>query len=79
MAGKEQIRKMYEKLLRMTKYYMYYAYQFQGCNTNEDLTDKKKKLWQEFLGEFHFLNFFPQDCLNLAYQDNCQKIKSKKH
>lgn len=79
MTKRERIKNIYKELLRMTKYYTYYASQFQDCNTTEALNNKKKKLWHEFLSEFHFLNFYPEDCLNLAYQDNCQKINSKKH
>lgn len=77
MTNKERIKNLYQQLLRMSKYYSYYAYQLQDCNTKKALSEKKTQLYKEILCEFHFLGFYPEDCLKLAYHDNYQKIKFK--
>lgn len=82
MEKPTKAQKLYYMFLRFTRAYNYYNYYFESYQTIAELDRENAKLYNEYLQEFHFLNFYPKDCLTLAYQDKAEeitvKIKSKK-
>lgn len=74
MKNKERMIQIYKSLLRTTKTYADYISHFQNMATLEQVDTVKNTIHQQILSNFYFFNFYPEDCLQLAYHDKLKEL-----